>query len=112
MENTEIVYVCNSTNNKNVRANELKILEKHPEQLYFVFGESNENAKKRIYNNLETLEKDFKALSKIKKELQKSEKDEIVPIKEVEKVEIEVEPEPKKYKEEILGKKNNFEKKS
>lgn len=74
MENTEIIYVCKSTNNKNVRANELKILEKHPEELYFVFGESNENAKKRYYRDLETLNKDFEALKKIKeKEEQKQE---------------------------------------
>jgi len=74
MENTEIIYVCKSTNNKNVRANELKILEKHPEELYFVFGESNENAKKRYYKDLETLNKDFEALKKIKeKEEQKQE---------------------------------------
>lgn len=66
MENTEIIYVCKSTNNKNVRANELKILEKHPEELYFVFGESNENSKKRYYKDLETLNKDFEALKKIK----------------------------------------------
>lgn len=74
MENTEIIYVCKSTNNKNVRANELKILEKHPEELYFVFGENNENAKKRYYRDLETLNKDFEALKKIKeKEEQKQE---------------------------------------
>lgn len=74
MENTDIIYVCKSTNNKNVRANELKILEKHPEELYFVFGESNENAKKRYYRDLETLNKDFEALKKIKeKEEQKQE---------------------------------------
>ena len=65
-ENTEIVYVCKSTNNKNVRANELVILEKHPEELYFVFGENNVNAKKRYYNDLETLNADFEALQKIK----------------------------------------------
>lgn len=65
-ENTEIVYVCKSTNNKNVRANELVILEKHPEELYFIFGENNVNAKKRYYNDLETLNEDFEALQKIK----------------------------------------------
>lgn len=73
-ENTEIIYVCNSINNKNVRANELKLLEKHPEELYFIFGESNENAKKRYYNNLDTLNKDFEALLKIKKDLEKKTK--------------------------------------
>ena len=55
MKSTEIIFVCNSINNKNVRANELKILEKHPEELYFVFGESNENSKKRYYKDLKTL---------------------------------------------------------
>lgn len=67
-ENTEIVYVCNSINNKNVRANELKILEKHEEELYFTFGENNINSKKRYYKDLKTLNKDFEALKKIKSE--------------------------------------------
>lgn len=62
----EIVFVCKSTNNKNVRANELVILEKHPENLYFIFGESNVAAKKRYYKDLETLNADFEALQKIK----------------------------------------------
>lgn len=67
-ENTEIVYVCNSINNKNVRANELKILEKHEEELYFTFGENNINSKKRYYKDLKTLNKDFEVLKKIKSE--------------------------------------------
>lgn len=69
-ENMEIVFVCNSTNNKNVRAGELKILEKHPDELYFVFGENSENSKKRYYNDLKTLEKDFEKLEQIKKDLE------------------------------------------
>lgn len=70
MENTEIIFVCNSVNNKNVRANELKILEKHPEELYFIFGENNVNTKKRYYKDLETLNKDYNELLKIKKNLE------------------------------------------
>lgn len=66
MENTDIIFVCHSINNKNVRANELKILEKHPEELYFVFGENNVNTKKRYYKDLETLNEDFNELLKIK----------------------------------------------
>ena len=64
--NNEIVYVCNSTNNKNVRANELEILEKHEEGLYFEFGENRINTKKRFYDDIETLNKDFDELLKIK----------------------------------------------
>ena len=77
MENPEIIFVCNSVNNKNVRANELKILEKHPEELYFIFGESNENAKKRYYKDLKTLDKDFAALKKIKEDLENNNLEEI-----------------------------------
>ena len=74
MENTEIVFVCNSTNNKNIRANELKILKKYPEELYFKFGESEQNAKKRYYNDLEILNKDFEKIQKIKKEIENEKK--------------------------------------
>lgn len=63
---SEIIYVCNSTNNKNVREGELEILRKYPEKLFFEFGESETNIKKRFYNDLETLNKDFNALLKIK----------------------------------------------
>lgn len=62
----EIIYVCHSINNKNVRDGELNILEKYPEKLYFQFGESNMNIKKRFYNDLETLNKDFENLLKLK----------------------------------------------
>lgn len=74
MENTEIVYVCNSINNKNVRANELKILEKYPDELYFVFGENNVNLKKRYYNDLKTLNKDYNEILKIKIKLENPER--------------------------------------
>lgn len=62
----EVIYVCNSINNKNVREGELEILEKHEDQLYFEFGENQMNIKKRFYNDLETLNKDFNALLKLK----------------------------------------------
>lgn len=65
MEN-EIVYVCNSINNKNVRGGELEILRIHKDQLYFEFGENEMNIKKRFYNDLKTLNKDFDALLKLK----------------------------------------------
>lgn len=69
-KSTEIVYRCNSINNKNVRANELNLLEKHEDELYFIFGENNINAKKRYYRDLKTLNQDFQALEKIKKNLE------------------------------------------
>lgn len=62
----EIIYECNSINNKNVREGELNILEKHEEQLYFQFGSDEMNIKKRFYNDVETLNKDFDALLKLK----------------------------------------------
>ena len=67
----EIIYVCNSTNNKNVRSGELNILEKHEENLYFQFGEDEMNIKKRFYNDLKTLNQDFNALIALKKSLEK-----------------------------------------
>jgi hypothetical protein len=72
----DIVYTCNSTNNKNVRGNELKILRKVEEQLYFEFGESENNVKKRFYKNLETLNKDFEELEKIKEKMEREIKEE------------------------------------
>ena len=60
----EVIYVCNSVNNKNVREGELEILEKHEDQLYFEFGKDSMNTKKRFYNDVETLNKDFDALMK------------------------------------------------
>lgn len=62
----EIIYVCNSINNKNVRGGELNILEKHEEQLYFEFGSDRMNTKKRFYNDIDTLNKDFNELLKLK----------------------------------------------
>lgn len=64
----EIIYICNSINNKNVREGELEILEKFEKELYFQFGENQMNIKKRFYNDIETLNKDFEELLKLKKE--------------------------------------------
>lgn len=75
----DIIYVCHSTNNKNVRKGELNILRKYEDKLYFEFGDNEMNLKKRHYDNLETLNKDFEALSKIK-EGSKSLKDEELSI--------------------------------
>jgi len=61
-----IIYVCHSTNNKNVREGELEILRKFEDKLYFEFGENEMNLKKRFYDDVETLNKDFKALLKLK----------------------------------------------
>lgn len=68
----EIIYVCNSINNKNVRQGELNILEKHEKQLCFYFGSDETNIKKRFYNDIETLNKDFDALMKLKEKENKT----------------------------------------
>ena len=73
-ENTEIIFECRSLNNKNVRANELKILEKRSDELYFVFGENDVNVKKRYYEDRETLNEDFEELKKIKQKLENEKK--------------------------------------
>lgn len=70
----EIIYVCNSINNKNVRQGELNILEKHEKQLCFYFGPDEMNIKKRFYNDIETLNKDFDALMKLKEKENKFKK--------------------------------------
>lgn len=62
----EIIYVCNSINNKNVREGELKILRKIESQLCFEFGSDEMNIKKRFYNDSKTLNKDYDALVKLK----------------------------------------------
>lgn len=81
--NCEIVYTCNSTNNKNVRANELKILRKFEDSLYFEFGDSENNIKKRFYRNIETLDKDYAAIEKIKARLENEVKVEEITKEEV-----------------------------
>jgi len=68
---SEIVFTCNSTNNKNVRGNELKILRRVGRELYFEFGENENNIKKRYYSDTETLKSDFDKLVKIKEKLEK-----------------------------------------
>lgn len=70
-ENYEIVYECKSINNKNVRGNELKILRKVEGKDYFEFGENEINLKKRFYSDMETMNKDFENLQKIKEKLEK-----------------------------------------
>ena len=52
----EIVYECNSLNNKRVRASELKILEKNEDGLYFIFGADATNEKKRYKRTVKQLE--------------------------------------------------------
>ena len=92
----EIIYVCNSTNNKNVREGELEILRKHEDELYFEFGENETNRKKRFYKDKETLNKDFNELLKLKeKNNKKNTKTE---------TKIETKIEPKEEVEEILPK--------
>lgn len=67
----EIIYVCNSINNKNVREGELEILRKIESQLCFEFGSDEMNIKKRFYNDSKTLNKDYDALVKLKEKLSK-----------------------------------------
>lgn len=68
----EIVFVCRSTNNKNVRDNELKILRKSKDlNLCFEFGANEMNLKKRFYDNEKIFEEDFKKLQEIKESLEK-----------------------------------------
>lgn len=69
----EVIYVCDSINNKKIRQGELNILEKHENQLFFEFGSDEMNKKKRFYNDIETLNKDFDALMKLKNGEQTSE---------------------------------------
>ena len=87
--NCEIVYSCNSINNKNVRANELRILRKFEDSLYFEFGDSENNIKKRFYRDIETLKKDFEAVAGIKKHLE----DEDIKTNKVNEIKAEVEHE-------------------
>ena len=102
--NCEIVYTCNSTNNKNVRANELKILRKFEDSLYFEFGDSENNIKKRFYRNIETLNKDYAAIEKIKERLENE-----VEVEEITKEEVVVanETKPENVKVETFKKVKN-----
>lgn len=67
----EIIFKCNSINNKNIREGELKILRKNEAGLYFEFGENEMNRKKRHYKDLETLNKDYEKVLKLKAESDK-----------------------------------------
>ena len=68
---SEIIYVCKSVNNKNVREGELKILRKsNSNELCFEFGENEMNLKKRYYDDVKTLNKDYDALLELKNEEQ------------------------------------------
>ena len=70
----EIVFTCNSINNKNVRGNELKILRKFENKLCFEFGENEKDIKIRYYKDLKTLNEDFEKVKKIKEKIDKEEK--------------------------------------
>ena len=80
--NSEIVYVCHSINNKNIRGNELKILRKIEKELCFEFGESEKNIKRRYYKNREELNKDFEEVKKIKEKLEREVKKDVEEVKE------------------------------
>lgn len=94
----EIIYVCNSINNKNVRQGELNILNKHEEGLYFEFGENAMNVKKRFYNDIDTLNKDFNELLKLKnkQEDKLTEREEIINKKNIVEEEQEIKKNYKK----------------
>ena len=86
----EIIYVCDSVNNKNIRQGELNILEKNENQLCFEFGSDRMNIKKRFYNDIETLNKDFDNLLKLKEKEENEDKEiepeEVEEVKEVERI--------------------------
>lgn len=67
----EIIFKCNSINNKNIREGELKILRKNEAGLFFEFGENEMNKKKRYYKDLESLNKDYEKVLKLKAEADK-----------------------------------------
>lgn len=90
----EVIYICNSLNNKNIREGELNILVKHENQLCFEFGSDSMNIKKRFYNDIETLNKDFENLLKLKEKQSKMEKKE-------KKGEDKKNPEEKKIEEDV-----------
>lgn len=69
-----IIFRCHSINNTIIRQGELKILKKYPEKLYFEFGATPTNIKKRYYKDEETLNKDYKEVLALKEEEDKAEK--------------------------------------
>lgn len=76
MMNYEVIFECNSINNKKIRRGELKFLERHDEDLYFMFGESKSNMKKRYYRTLDELREDYAKVEKLKEEEDKMREDE------------------------------------
>ena len=94
---SEIIYVCKSINNKNVREGELEILRKYQDSLYFEFGESEMNIKRRFYKDAETLNEDYNALMMIKNSEAKTIIEEPKVEEVIEEIEEKVEPveEPK-----------------
>jgi hypothetical protein len=94
----EIIFKCNSINNKNIREGELKILRKNDSGLYFEFGENEMNKKKRYYKDLDSLNKDYEKVLKLKSESDKKEE-----VKKAEQEEEECEEEkPTKYTKKSL----------
>lgn len=94
----EIIFKCNSINNKNIREGELKILRKNESGLYFEFGENEMNKKKRYYKDLDSLNKDYEKVLKLKSESDKKEE-----VKKAEQEEEECEEEkPAKYTKKSL----------
>lgn len=74
---SEIIYVCKSTNNKNVREGELKILRKSRDNdLCFEFGANEMFLKKRFYNNEKDFKEDFENLQKLKEKYDNETKEE------------------------------------
>lgn len=67
---SEVIFKCRSKNNKNIRENELKILRKKENQLYFEFGENEMNLKKRYYDDVKILNEDFNKVLKLKEDLE------------------------------------------
>lgn len=73
---SEIIYVCKSKNNKNVREGELKILRKSTNNnLCFEFGENEMFLKKRFYDNEKDFKEDFEKLQKLKEKFDSESKE-------------------------------------
>lgn len=106
----EIVFVCKSINNKNIRAKELNILRKFDERLCFEFGTDEMNIKKRYYENLKTLNEDYEKVLKIKEEVEKQEEEEKKGLKEFSATTEDVEKNLEKVAESFGIETNEFEK--
>ena len=99
---SEIIYTCKSINNKNVREGELEILRKYQDSLYFEFGESEMNIKRRFYKDAETLNEDYNALMMIKNGeaktiIEEPKVESVEPVEVIEEPKIEEES-PRKFK--------------